>query len=324
MKRLFFRLSVSLLAALLMLSLFRVSDRALVPVLPPEEQSGYIADDEIIASIGGLGLSYAEYRYQVFRALSSDLGLTASEADLTYDEELIALLPKLALHRAALWRAVTRMAMEANLTVPDPPTSVVEALCSEPYMTENVAFGEYHDNALRSLLYLNRYGADASLFPEERAIAWGNEAAVVRLRVLWLSADREQYHADEIADRLSQLKIFLAQLRQGDADFDTLCRVYSEKQSDAEGMQLLPSCAEQELYRAALSVSENDYAVCQTERFVCLVMRLPLSAEAETGGSTLRVLAAQADFAAALSEAADSLSVSYRKIWKKIQLNKLF
>lgn len=324
MRRRLFRICVTAAAALILLSLFRVSDRALVPAGSPEDRPGYIADDAVIASVGGLALSYAEYRYLVYEALGTEFGLQPSEADLMYDEVLLSALPELALHRAALRRAVSLMAMEEELTVPEPSASVVEALCREPYMSSGLAFGEYSYNALRSLLYLKRYGADSMLYPAEDAVAWGNANGVVRVRVLRLSADREKYSAAEIEDRFEQLGVFLSQLRQGETDFDTLCSVYSEKTESPEGTQLLPSSPEREICSAALSTAENDWAVCRTEKYVCLVMRLPLLADMETGDAPLRTLAAQSAFSSELEKSADSLKITYRRLWKKIRLSRMF
>ena len=221
MKRFLLRRLLPLsLACLLTAAFLRLSDNTLMPPAQPEEKPYYVPEDASVAELGGLGLSYAEFRYHAWQALTQDLGRKPGEVDLFYDETLAEQVRELAVLRAARWRAAFLLAMREGIEVPEPEESLVETLCRESFVTPGVAEGLLRYERLTSLLYLREYGPEGSLLSGEEILAWGSANGVVRLRALWLSANPEIYSQTEIEGRVEQAEIFAAQLNRGEAAFD--------------------------------------------------------------------------------------------------------
>ena len=157
MKKVLRRFTPLLLAFLLLAGLLRLSDNGLMAPQNLIEKPYYVAENAVVAELGGLGLSYAEFRYQAWLALTQDLNRDPNEADLFYDETLAEQVRELALLRAARWRALTLLAMREGIEAPEPEQSMVEALCREPFVTESVAESLLRAESLSSLVFLQKY-----------------------------------------------------------------------------------------------------------------------------------------------------------------------
>ena len=248
MKRLLLRRILPLLLCCLLLgAALRLSDNALMPQPLPQEKPYYLPEQAVVAELGGMGLTYGEFRYHAWQALTRDLGRQPEEADLFYDELLAEQVKELALLRAARWRGVTAMAMAQGLSAPEPEEELVELLCREPFVTRAVAESLLRAESLSSLVSLLRYGEEGSLLSPEAILDWGGENGVIRLRALWLSTDPEIYGGAERESRWEQVSIFAAQLRRGETDFDSLAAAYGEDESWSAGRQLAPGGAEEAL-----------------------------------------------------------------------------
>ena len=329
MKRLLLRrilpLALLCLAGIFLLAL---SDNARMAPAAKEEKPYYVPERAVVAQLGGLGLTYEEFRWQAWQALTRDLGKDPGEVDLFYDETLTLQVKELALLRAARWRAVTVLAMEVGISAPEPDPAMAEALCREPFVTSGVAESILRAESLSSLVSLRRYGPEGSLLSDREAEEWGEENGVLRVRALWLSADPEIYSEAEIRGRLEQAEIFARQLRRGEADFDELCAAYGEDERRAAGRQLAPDCGERELYAAAAALETGGCAALRLEDGVYLILRCPPAAEALThtgeGAETLRSLAARSLFSRAVGETAAGLERRFTGEWKKIRMDLLF
>ena len=294
----------------------------------PEEKPYYVAEDASVAELGGLGLIYAEFRYQAWQALTQDLGRDPDNVDLFYDETLAEQVRELAMLRAARWRAAFLLAMRAGIEAPEPEESLVETLCRERFVTPQVAEGLLRYESLTSLIYLREYGPEGSLLSEDEILAWGNASGVIRLRALWLSANPEIYSQAEIEGRQEQAEIFAAQLRRREASFDDLCEAYGEDARWSAGKQIAPGGADEDLYAAAAALNIGDCAVLRREDGVYLLLRCALEADDATqtgdGIESLRSLAARGLFQRELGEAAAGLERRYTDEWKRIRMDLLF
>ena len=317
---------VLLCAALL--ALLALSDNSRMEPAQPEEKPYYVQDRAVVAELGGLGLTFAEFRYHAWQALTQDLGKRPGEVDLFYDEALAEQVRELALLRAARWRAVTVLSMEAGVSAPEPEADMVEALCREPFVTSSVAASYLRSEALSSLVFLEKYGPAGSFLAPDAILDWGAENGIVRIRALWLSANPELYAEEEIQSRLEQTEIFAAQLRRGEAEFDDLCAAYGEDERWAAGKQLAPDCPEEALYAAAAKLAPGDCAALRLEDGVYLLLRTALAPEegVRTGEGTesLRSLAARGLARRELGETAGSLERVFRPEWKRIRMDLLF
>ena len=329
MKHFLLRRFVPLLLVFLLLGgLLRLSENSLMAAQVFEEKPYYVPEDAPVAELGGLGLSYAEFRYQAWQALTQDLGRSYGEVDLFYDETLAEQVKELALLRAARWRAVALLAMEEDLEVPEPDSGVVETLCREAFVTPTVAKALLRAESLSSLVFLRRYGPEGSLLGEREITAWGEESGVIRLRALWLSANPEIYTETEIRGRLEQAESFARQLRRGEAEFDDLCAAYGADERWAAGKQLASGGLSDALYAAGSALSMGDCAVLQLEDGVYLLLRCPLEPEASVytgdGQESLRSLAARGLYLRELGERAGGLARRFTAEWKKIRMDLLF
>ena len=281
---------VLLCAALL--ALLALSDNSRMEPAQPEEKPYYVQDRAVVAELGGLGLTFAEFRYHAWQALTQDLGKRLGEVDLFYDEALAEQVRELALLRAARWRAVTVLAMEAGVTAPEPEADMVEALCREPFVTSSVAASYLRSEALSSLVFLEKYGPEGSLLSPDSILDWGAENGIVRIRV------------------------------------DDLCAAYGEDERWAAGKQLAPDCPEEALYAAAAKLAPGDCAALRLEDGVYLLLRTALAPEegVRTGEGTesLRSLAARGLARRELGETAGSLERVFRPEWKRIRMDLLF
>ena len=316
------------LLCLLTAAFLRLSGNGLM--LPPvrEEKPYYVAEDASVAELGGLGLSYAEFRYHAWQALTQDLRRSYGEVDLFYDEALAEQVKELALLRAARWRAVSLLAMgeEAEAAEPDPET--VALLCREPFVTPAVAEALLRYESLSGQVYLSIYGPEGSFLTREEIAAWGEENGVIRLRALWLSTDPGIYSQAEVEGRLEQAQIFAAQLRRGEAEFDELCAAYGEDERWASGKQLAPGGIDDALYAAGASLEIGGCAALRLEDGVYLLLRCGLEPEEATltgdGRESLRSLAARGLFRSLLGETAAGLRRRYTPEWKKIRMDLIF
>ena len=308
--------------------LFSLAENSRMDPVLPEEKPYYVRDRAVVAELGGLGLTYEEFRYHAWQALTRDLGRLPGEADLFYDEALAEQVRELALLRAARWRAATVLAMEQGLSAPEPEAETVEALCREAFVTPSVAESSLRAESLSSLVYLKKYGPEGSLLEPERILNWGGENGVIRLRALWLSASPELFTESEIRGRMEQAEIFAAQLRRGEASFDRLCAAYGEDERWSAGKQLAPDCPEEVLYAAGARLEEGGCAALRLEDGIYLLLRCPLDPEenVRTGEEsvTLRSLAARGLFRRELGETAGGLTRRFTAEWKKIRMDLLF
>ena len=316
------------LVCLLAAAFLRLSDNALMSPPVREEKPFYVPEDAAVAELGGLGLSYAEFRYQAWQALTQDLGRSLGEADLFYDERLAEQVRELALIRAARWRAVSLLAMEAGIEAPEPEEETVSLLCGEAFVTPSIAGALIRYESLSSLVFLERYGPEGSRLTEKEIIAWGEESGVIRLRALWLSANPALYSQAEIEGRLEQAEIFALQLRRGEAEFDDLCAAYGEDERWAAGKQLAPGGVSDALYAAGAALAAGECTALRLEDGVYLLLRCALEAEELThtsdGQESLRSLAARGLFQRLMGETAGSLERRYTPEWKKIRMDLLF
>ena len=181
MKRLLLKRVLPLaLFCLAAIGLLALSQNDRMSPAAPEEKPYYVPERAVVARLGGLGLTMEEFRYQAWEALTRDLGRDPGEVDLFYDETLAEQVKELALLRAARWRAVTVLAMEAGISAPEPDPEMTEALCRETFVTPSVAESLLRAESLSSLLYLRKYGPEGSLLSEEEAVRWGEENGVLR------------------------------------------------------------------------------------------------------------------------------------------------
>ena len=329
MRRLILRRILPLvLISLAAAGILALSENSRMTPAAPEEKPYYVPEQAVVARLGGLGLTYAEFRYQAWEALTRDLGRDPGKADLFYDEALAEQVKELALLRAAQWRAMTVLAMEEGLNAPEPDPETVEALCQESFVTPAVAKSLLRAESLSSRIYLRRYGPEGSLLSDGEAEAWGEANGVLRIRALWLSADPEIWSEAEIRGRLEQAEIFARQLRLGEADFDELCAAYGEDERLSAGRQLAPDCGEKELYAAASQLETGGCAALRLEDGVYLILRCPLEAETATrtgeGTETLRSLAAASLFRREIGDTAGELERRFTAEWKKIRMDLLF
>ena len=328
MRKVLRRLTPLLLAFLLLGGLLRLSDNGLMAPQNLIEKPYYVAEDASVAELGGLGLSYAEFRYHAWQALTQDLRRSYGEVDLFYDEALAEQVKELALLRAARWRAVSVLAMGAEAEAPEPDPETVALLCREAFVTRSVAEALLRYENLSGQVYLSTYGPEGSFLTREEIAAWGEENGVIRLRALWLSTDPNIYSQAEIEGRLEQAQIFAAQLRRGEAEFDELCEAYGEDERWGAGKQLAPGGVSDALYAAGASLEVGGSAALRLEDGVYLLLRCALEPEEATqtgdGRESLRSLAARGLFQSLLGETAGGLKRRYTAEWKKIRMDLLF
>ena len=323
MKKWLKRLLTALIFFALSISLFRVSNNALKPPVAPEKDPWRFGGGELIADIGGLGLSYEEFRWHASRALTEGAGISPALADLRYDESLIDFMIRDAMDRAAYWRALDIMAMEEGIEAPQPGEQELLSLLRRDYMTESVARSLLRAQTLERLLMLRRGLPDG-----QEALLWGESQGLLRFRALWLSADSRIYSSEEIQGRLEQLELFARLIDQGQEDFEELCRVYSEDLHWAEGQQYLPGGGPEPLLSAVRELAAGKSTALIAEEGVWLLQRLDPTAEetvlTASGSAGLRQLAAQAVWEAELEAQVSSLSRSFRRRWKYVDPAFLF
>lgn len=329
MKRFLLRRCLPLLfLCALLAALLALSENSRMAPRQAEEKPYYVPERGVVAELGGLGLTYEEFRYQAWQALTQDLGRQPGDTDLFYEEALAEQVRELALLRAARWRGITVLAMQLGISAPEPEEAMVEALCREPFMTPGVARSYLRAEALSSLVFLEKYGPEGSLLDRARILDWGEERGVLRVRALWLSAEPAIYSREEIQGRLEQMEIFATQLRRGEAEFDDLCDAYGEDERWARGRQLAPDCPEEGLYAAAVRLAPGECAALRLEDGIYLLLRTALEPEegVRTGEGTepLRSLAARGLFLGELGETAASLDRVFPAEWKKIRMDLLF
>ncbi len=323
------KLAAVLLPAILLLALLpRLSDNSGMAPRVREEKPYYVPERAVVARLGGLGLTLEEFRYHAAMALLEDLGRSPLLADLYYDEALAARVKELALARAARWRALTVMAMEAGIDTPEPDPNAVEALSREPWCTRAAAASLVRADTLSSLLYAERYGVSGERLTPEEILAWGEGNGILRVRALFLSTDPLVYSPTEAEGRLEQARIFAAQLRAGEAGFDDLCAAYGEDERWAAGRQLAPDCGREDIYAPASALEPGGCAALKLEDGVYLILRCPLLPEETTetgdGRESLRTLAAAGLFRQELAQTAAGLDTEFTQEWKKLRMDLLF
>ncbi len=329
MRRLLLRrlLPLALLCAAF-LTVLALSENSRMEPVQPEEKPYYVPERAVVAELGGLGLTFAEFRYHAWQALTQDLGKRLGEVDLFYEEALAEQVRELALLRAARWRALTVLAMEQAISAPEPEAEMAEALGQEPFMTPSVAASYLRTEALSSLVFLKKYGPEGSLLDPKAITAWGTENGVLRVRALWLSADPDLHTEEEVQSRLEQAEIFANQLRRGEAEMDDLCAAYGEDDRWAAGKQLAPDCGQEALYAAAARLGVGDCAALRLEDGIYLLLRTPLEPEEPVrtgeGAEPLRSLAARGLFRREVGETAAGLERVFKPEWKRIRMDLLF
>lgn len=323
MKKWLKRLLTGLIFLLLAVCLFRVSDSALKPPVAAEEDPWRFGGAELIADIGEQGLSYEEFRWHASRALTEGAGLTPEQADLRYDEALLAFLIQDAMDRAAVWRALDLLAQEAGIRPPEPGPEEIGRLLGREYMTEAVALQFLRAQTLEELLRLQR-GLPAG----EDALLWGESRGLLRFRALWLSADSRVFSEEEIRGRLEQMELFARLIEQGRESFEDVCLAYTEDPDWAEGLQLLPGSGMDALYGAVLELTPGSCTALHSDDGVWLLQRLSPTAEEEVltaaGSADLRQLAADAAWQEELEALASSLPRSFRRRWRFVDPAFLF
>ncbi len=311
-------ISIFLAAAL---SAFSFSDNPLLPELDYSEKPYYIADDELIAEIGGLPLYFDEFRWHAYMTLA-ELGLEPETADWDHTDGLGETVVRGALKKAVRWRVLELAARDAGI---EPDAGAVRALAasiSGDWVTENVAAGRARAALLYAQLFRDRYGADGEKLPDDDAYMYGVASGAVRIKAIYLSTSEPLMTEAEVRARREQAAIFTAELNAGAAGFDDIMAAYGEGELDFDGFQFVSGGAPRELYDAAQSLPAGASAkVAEVEienDGIYIIRRLELRPDDKVSGmdGTLRFAASSALFEKSLEK---ELDIEYAPAYRRLK-----
>ena len=132
------------------------------------------------------------------------------------------------------------------------------------------------------------YGPMGQSMEEEAVLAYGEDYSYVNTRQIYIYNNTDQQNVDAGSDLVPQLLAELESVKEDpaalEACFAALAEQYNENpvlETYPEGWCIWPGDTEEAVYQAALALEDNSYTVVALEGADVLVLRMPLTAEAE-------------------------------------------
>lgn len=291
--------------------------------------------DELVLTVDGSEVLWDEYFYWVYMNVSNfeasygqvDYSQELAEG-LTYGDYVLSVVDQYATQYHALLVGAEEMGIsltdEDREYLDEQVQQFITTNCGEGATDEE--FEEYlaadcltrrmfdfmnETSLLHQRVWIDTYGLNGELYPEEDALAWGDGEGYTTVKhILILTQDEEGNALDEAgkAEKLAEAEALLEQLRplsgsaEIESEFDALMQENSEDPGLAsypDGYCYVPGTMYAEFEDAAAALGDYEVSdIVESTSGYHIILRLPLSVDDVLFdyGYSLRYVAAQLDF----------------------------